>query len=152
MVDRGPSLRAVRVQSMTHSLVCDRHGPSRPDHGQGGKYLIFPPGFDGEVPEGYFTPCQPRSKLAYPARGFLRTASPEFSSKLFREGLKIYPLARAANPPEMEFSDGSGKAFNTIHSNDFNFFEELHAVIDREPIEMIEPQLRGSSLQSVSKG
>ena len=43
----------------------------------------------------------------------------------------------------MQFLNGSGKAFNTIGSNDINFFEELHAVIDREPIEMLEPQLRG---------
>jgi hypothetical protein len=57
--------------------------------------------------------------------------------------LKIYPLAKAANPPAMEFFNGSKKVFNTVHANDFHFYEELHAVIDREPIEMLEPQLRG---------
>jgi hypothetical protein len=62
---------------------------------------------------------------------------------LFREGLKIYPLAKASNPLAMEFINGSMKVFNTIHSSGYEFFEELHAVIDREPIEMLEPQLRG---------
>jgi hypothetical protein len=57
--------------------------------------------------------------------------------------MKIYPLAQAANPPEMEFINGSGKEFNTVHSSDYTFFEELHAVIDREPVEMLEPQVRG---------
>lgn len=77
------------------------------------------------------------------ARGFLKDGKSDFSSELFRNGLKIYPLAKAANPPKMQFLNGTNKAFNTIGSNDINFFEELHAVIDREPIEMLEPQLRG---------
>jgi hypothetical protein len=29
-------------------------GPFGPDKGQGGKYLIIPPGYDKEVPQGYF--------------------------------------------------------------------------------------------------
>jgi hypothetical protein len=49
----------------------------------------------------------------------------------------------AANPPAMEFISGSGKSFNTIHANNFEFFEELHNVIEREPIEMLDPEMRG---------
>src|SRR5688572_16339945 len=30
-------------------------GITGPDGGAGGKYLFLPPGFDGEVPDGYFT-------------------------------------------------------------------------------------------------
>jgi hypothetical protein len=29
-------------------------GPFGPDKGQGGKFLILPPGYEGEVPQGYF--------------------------------------------------------------------------------------------------
>lgn len=29
-------------------------GPTGMDKGQGGKYLLLPPGYEGEVPEGYF--------------------------------------------------------------------------------------------------
>ena len=29
-------------------------GNAGPDKGKGGKYLLLPPGYDGEVPEGYF--------------------------------------------------------------------------------------------------
>ena len=48
-----------------------------------------------------------------------------------------------ADPPKMEFINGSGKVFNTVHSSDFKFYKELHAVVDREPIEFIDPQVRG---------
>jgi hypothetical protein len=118
-------------------------GPPGPDRAKGGKYLILPPGYEGEVPEGYFTAKSTSGVNWIILRGFLKDGKPDFSSKLFREGLKIYPHAKASNPPAMEFFNGSEKVFNTIHSTDYNFFEELHAVIDREPIEMLEPQLRG---------
>jgi len=29
-------------------------GITGPDKGQGGKYLVLPPGYSGQVPEGYF--------------------------------------------------------------------------------------------------
>ena len=64
-------------------------------------------------------------------------------AELFRNGIKIYPLSTAANPPEMEFIEGTGKDFNTVHAANFHFFEELHTVIDREPIEFLDPELRG---------
>ena len=57
--------------------------------------------------------------------------------------IKIYPLSTAANPPKMEFIAGTGKAFNTVHAANYRFFEELHTVIDREPLEFLDPELRG---------
>jgi len=118
-------------------------GPPGPDHGKGGKYLILPPDHEGEVPEGYFVAKSPSWVNWFIARGFLVDGKPDYSSKLFREGLKIYPLSKAANPPKMEFFNGSKKAFNTIHSTNFDFFKELNAVIQREPVELIGPELRG---------
>ena len=118
-------------------------GPPGPDRGKGGKYLILPPDYEGDVPDGYFT-AKSTSWVNWVAlRGFLVDGKPDAASKMWRENLKIYPLAKAANPPAMEFISGSKKNFNSIHANDYQFFEELHTVIDREPIEMLEPELRG---------
>ena len=118
-------------------------GPPGPDRGKGGKYLILPPGYEGEVPEGYFTAKSTSWVNWLILRGFLVDGKPDFSSNLFRTGLKVYPLAKAANPPKMEFVNGSGKPFNTIHANNYEFYEELHTIIDREPVEMLDPELRG---------
>jgi hypothetical protein len=118
-------------------------GPPGPDRGKGGKYLILPPGYKGKVPSGYFT-AKSTSWVNWVAlRGFLVDGKPDAATKMWKEGLKIYPLAKAGNPPAMEFIRGSKKNFNTIHANDYHFFAELHTVIDREPIEMLEPELRG---------
>jgi hypothetical protein len=121
------------------------HGPPGPDRGEGGKYLILPPDYKGEVPEGYFTAKSTTWVNWVALRGFLDKveSKPDEATKMWKEGLKIYPLSSADNPPKMEFLSGSNMAWNTIHANDYTFYEELHAVIDREPIEMLDPELRG---------
>ncbi len=43
----------------------------------------------------------------------------------------------------MEFISLGGKEFNTIHANDVSFYDELDAVIQREPIGLIDPETRG---------
>jgi hypothetical protein len=118
-------------------------GPPGPDRGEGGKYLILPPDYEGDVPDGYFTAKSTSFVNWLILRGFLVDGKPDFSSNLFRTGLKVYPLAKAANPPAMEFVNGSKKAFNTIHANTYEFYEELYTVLEREPIEMLDPELRG---------
>ena len=119
------------------------HGAPGPDRGKGGKYLILPPDYEGEVPEGYFTAKSTSWMNWLILRGFLVDSKPDAATKMWKEGLKIYPLTKAANPPEMEFISGSGKSFNTVHANTFEFYEELQTVIDREPVEMLDPELRG---------
>lgn len=124
-------------------FVCDMGKPG-PDKGAGGKYLIIPPGYDGQVPDGYFVFHSPTFTNFVVNRGFLKDGKPDFSAALWRDGLKIYPLKSASNPPKMEFLNVSGKSMNTIHSNDFGFFNEVNDVIQREPIEFLDPELRGN--------
>jgi hypothetical protein len=62
---------------------------------------------------------------------------------MFKDGVKVYPLSKAGNPPKMEFINGSKKPVNTIHANDHSFYAELNEVIQREPVDFIDPELRG---------
>jgi hypothetical protein len=57
--------------------------------------------------------------------------------------LRLYPLSKKDNPPGMEFISASGKAFNTVHANDFKFYEEVNAIIQKEPLELLDPEIRG---------
>lgn len=135
-------------------FVTDMGAPG-PDKGQGGKYLILPPDYQGEIAAGadgttaevdgetYFLSQSTSYVNWLILRGFLVDGKPDAASRMFRDGLKIYPLAQKGDPPEMTFLSGSGKSFNTIHANDFEFYEELHTVIDREPVGLLEPELRG---------
>lgn len=118
-------------------------GAAGPDKGKGGKYLILPPGYDGEVPEGYYV-FESRSYGVWNfMRGYVRD-SVETSAKNIRDNLKVYPLSKKNNPPEMEFKSMSGLAgYNTIMPNDFSFYESLSALIQEEPIDFIDPVTRG---------
>ena len=117
-------------------------GPAGPDKGQGGKYLVLPPGYDGEVPEGYFV-VRPKT---YRVWVFIRASIDKglkAAKKNVTKNLRIYPLAKKDNPPRMKFISGSGKAFNTVHANDYTFYEHLNEVIQSEPYGMLDPETRG---------
>lgn len=142
VVEIPPGCGPGTVNDAFFRFVTDMGAPG-PDRGKGGKYLILPPGYEGPEPAGYFVSRSTSYKNWLILRGFLVDGKPDAAVKMFKSGLKIYPLAAADSPPEMEFINGSRQAFNTIHSNDYNFYKELHSVIDREPVDMLEPQLRG---------
>ena len=118
-------------------------GPPGPDRGEGGKYLILPPGYEGDVPDGYFVAESRSNSNWLILRGFLVDGKPDAAVKMFTEGLRVYALSDADDPAEMEFHSFSGKRFNTIHANDFDFYEEVAPVIQREPIDLIDPETRG---------
>src|SRR5690606_19656731 len=41
------------------------------------------------------------------------------------------------------FINASGKEFNTIHANNYDFYAELNTIIQREPVSFLDPELRG---------
>jgi hypothetical protein len=129
-------------------FVIDMGAPG-PDRGKGGKYLIVPPGYKGTMPKdkkdgGEYFVAQSTSYVNWIAlRGFLKDGKPDAATKMFKEGLRVYPLSKAANPPKMKFVSGSKLAFNTVHANTLEFFEELDHVIQKEPIDFLDPELRG---------
>ncbi len=117
-------------------------GIAGPDKGKGGKYLVLPPGYKGDVPGGYFV-VRPKTFWTWAfVRGSIKKGlAPEV--EVMKSKLKVYPLAKAKNPPKTEFIDFSGKSYNTVSPNDFGFYEDLNQVIQKEPIDAIDPETRG---------
>ncbi|MHA6525972.1 DUF1254 domain-containing protein [Tessaracoccus sp. G1721] len=142
VVEVPPGCGPGTVNDAWFRFVVDMGAPG-PDRGAGGRYLIVREDDDCEVPEGMFQARTPSSVNWLILRGFLVGGRPDASAAMFREGLRIFPLAAMDDPPEMEFTSISGRAFNTIHANDFTFYEEVDAVIQREPIALIDPETRG---------
>ncbi len=60
-----------------------------------------------------------------------------------KEGLKIYALSEAADPPEEVFHDLTGVQYNTVHANNFEFFEEINQAIQKEPVGAFDPEIVG---------
>jgi hypothetical protein len=113
-----------------------------PDKGKGGKYLVLPPGYKGDVPSGYFV-VRPRTFWTWAmVRG--STAQGLVDEVKAMEGaIRIYPLAKAKNPPKTEFIDISGISYNTVAPSDFSYFENLNKLIQKEPIDAVDPEMRG---------
>ena len=117
-------------------------GPFGQDKGQGGKYLVLPPGYDKEPPAGYFAVQSRTYRVWVFMRGSI-AGGLEAAVRNIKENLKIYPLGEMDNPKPMEFINGSNKSFNTIHDNDINFYYHVNDVIQEEPLEMIDAETRG---------
>ncbi len=113
------------------------------DKGKGGKYVLLPPGYTGEVPKGYFVLRSRTFGNTLLMRGFLVNGDPKPAVDNYKKGLRVYPLAQAANPPTMTFVNASGKSFNTIHAVDFSFFEALNHVVQEEPADATDPETLG---------
>ena len=118
-------------------------GNAGPDRGQGGTFLFLPPGYDGDVPQGYFTYRSRTYGNWLIWRGFLVDGDPQPAVASIKASTHIYPLAQRDNPPEQRFLNVSGQHFNTIHANDFTFFEEVNEVIQEEPVDSVDPELLG---------
>jgi hypothetical protein len=102
------------------------------------------PGYEGDVPdEGYFVVRSRTFGNYFRVRGFLVNGDPKPAAENFKKGMRIYPLARAENPPPMKFANYSGKAFNTIHASDFTFFKEVNQVVKEEPNDALDTETLG---------
>jgi outer membrane protein OmpA-like peptidoglycan-associated protein len=120
-------------------------GALGPDKSEGGKYLILPPDYDGEIPEGYFT---------FKSKSFdhwlILRSSPDADGKTegpvakIKETLNIYSLADADNPPAETFHELTGLQYNTVHANDFHFFEEVNDAIQANPSGAFSPEILGN--------
>ena len=121
------------------------------DKGQGGKYLVLPPGYTGEIPSGYFVvrPTTYGSWLIF--RGYLVDGSTTPAVETIKKSLKIYQLAEAANPPAMNFVNGSGVPANYVFPTDYSYWTLLNQVIQEEPSGGSNPTTLGLSRLSVSR-
>jgi hypothetical protein len=117
-------------------------GVAGPDKGKGGKFLVLPPGYKSDVPDGYFVVPSKTYGVWLFMRGYLDKGIKDASDNI-RNNLKVYPLARASKPPKTEFINASGVEMNGILPNDFSFYESLNAIIQEEPLEFLDPETRG---------
>ncbi len=118
-------------------------GITGPDEGKGGKYLILPPGYKGDVPEGYFVVRPSTYGNWMPFRSFLVDGSTKPGVEAAKKYLKIYQLSDAANPPKMKFVNASGVPTTFVPPGDYSFWSLLQEAIQEEPSEGSDPTTLG---------
>ena len=113
-------------------------GPAGVDKGKGGKYLILPPGYLDNCPDGYIA----LPSLTYQGyallRSILRSGSETDIAKAVAYGkrIKVYPLSQAghqAGPPPTTFVDASDVLFDATIPYDLRYFESLDRIVQAEP-------------------
>jgi hypothetical protein len=147
-VKEGPVV--VEVPPAVLGLVDDAYfrwvtdiGFTGPDKGQGGKYLFVHHDYKKDIPDGYFVVRTPTYRNLSLLRAFVKDGDLKGTAKTIKSAFRLYPLSKADNPPEQKFRNVSGRQYNTIHANDYHFFEELNAIIQYEPADAFNPELVG---------
>ena len=108
-----------------------------------GKYLYLPPGYDGPVPDGFAVYRPKTYRIWVFLRSSVKNGDVKAAVSLVKDNVKVYPLSTFANQPEMKWVSASGKSFNTIHPNNSEFYHHLDAVIQYEPLGMLDAETRG---------
>jgi hypothetical protein len=118
-------------------------GNAGPDRGQGGKYLLLPPGYTGDVPDGYLV-LRPRTygNLMF-SRGFIVDGDLRRAAESTKSNFRVYPLARAVDRPATNFVNVSGVAYNMVFASDASFFDQVADVVREEPLDAADPETRG---------
>jgi hypothetical protein len=111
-------------------------GPGGEDKGEGGKYILLPPDYQGKAPEGYI----PVHQQTYGGFWLMRTISKsrsqpdEDAAIALLKKLRVYQLSKAADPPDQRFIDASGKVWDGIPRMDESFYAVLAKMVSEEPV------------------
>ena len=122
-------------------------GLTGPDAGKGGRYLFVPPGYSGALPsDGHFVVKPRTNTLLVFYRAFVKAGDIGAAVRHVKANAQVYPLnavSESGDPPATTFVNVSGKKFNTIGSNTFQFYEELNGVVQNEPADFADPDTVG---------
>jgi hypothetical protein len=173
MVDLRPGPMVVETPPQALGMFDDRwwqwivdFGLPGPDRGEGGRFLLVPPGYDGPLPDSGYHVGHSRTTRAFMlGRAFINEnpgMDPAPTVELIKRTTKICPYVQggfgtsigtllkgdvppgtAAEIPETVFVEASGKAFNTIPPNDIGVYEMLNELVQDEPAGSTDIELLG---------
>lgn len=136
----GPMVIEMAANPLLLGIVNDHNmrwvsnvGGIGPDKGEGGKHLILPPKYEGEVPEGYFVS---RSKT-WKAIAVIRTVPLDGdvpkAIKAAVNGIKVYPLsypAAASNWRYLDVTENRLELPLLAWEGTLEYWQQLHSVLE----------------------
>jgi hypothetical protein len=110
-------------------------GPAGVDRGEGGKYLILPPGYESQVPDGYIPMPSDTFEGYALLRSIPRSGSEPDVAKAVAYGKRValYPLSQTRRPPATSFVDVVDIVYDSTITYDLRFFESLDRIVQAEP-------------------
>ena len=107
-------------------------GQTGPDKGQGGKYLILPPGGEDLNPAGYFVVRSKTNQIWFGSRGL--APDPVEAEATLRKH-RVYSWNQRATPGVTNFIPVGGRDWASWQPSDIRYFEQLKDILDGEPME-----------------
>jgi hypothetical protein len=106
-------------------------GPSGEDGGKGGRYLVVPPGYEGEIPsDGYIIAQSDTAAVHFSFRPVAINGGKMADQSAYAQTVKVYPLP---NPEgTWPFIDVYENPVNTLPVYDWTFFTDLNTAMQRE--------------------
>ena len=114
-----------------------------PDAGKGGKFLLLPPGYSGEVPADHYVYRSSTNNVFVFLRAFYQDPANLTPAVALIEQSKIYPLNGKATAKPMVFPDASGVPANLLPVSDGSAFEQLKRLVDSEGSHLADPDSMG---------
>lgn len=107
------------------------------DKGAGAKYLLLPPGYKEQPPEGYVAVPYTTYNGYFLLRVILRDQSDaeKQAGLKFAHTVKVYPLSKAAAPEPNKFIDVATKPFEAAPVFDASFYTSLARMVEQEPVQ-----------------
>ncbi len=103
-----------------------------PDEGKGGKFLILPPGYNHDVPSGYYVYRSGTNSVFIFLRSFYQDPKNTTPAVDVIKRSKIYPLGQEASAKAMVFPDASGQSLNMLPRDNIEAFVQLKQLVDVE--------------------
>lgn len=131
---KGGSSFAANIDNVFQMPLEDA-GPYGADKGEGGKYLILPPGYHQKVPAGYIV----LAADSYEGYGLFRSNLASHSDAdiakavTYGKRLKIYPLSKVENPGETKYTDAYGIMYDATIPYNIKFFRSLDRIVQSQP-------------------
>jgi len=140
VLDMPPKLQGL-LDDMWHRPITDI-GAAGPDKNKGGKYLVIPADYKGNIPKGYYVVKSPTHGVFVFLRAFLVDGKTDQGVALLEKS-KIYPLSKINNPPKMKFPNLSGVHLPGDFPRDFEYFKNLADFINYETVGREDFAMRG---------
>jgi len=134
VIDIAPGAIVGLIDDFWQRSVTDVGLPG-PYGDKGGKFLLLPPNYTGEVPQsGYSVLKGTMNNYNIMIRGILINNDKEDAVKRVR-ATKIYPLSEAGNPKPTKFMSISGALINTLPPTGIEYWERLSIYINNNPVD-----------------
>jgi hypothetical protein len=133
-IELPPGALMCVVNDLNQRYVMDMGLPG-PDAGRGGKHVILPPGYTGQVPAGYYSGTPTTNRVLLLVRA-IPPAGDRLAAIESLKSVKMYPLnnpSAASQVTWFEIGDKHEDFTPVPWEKKLGYWKELAEVIDREP-------------------